>query len=89
MTFVTTIFLFIDLFSMLAISFDFSMNWPDKRRSSKSYFYNLGLSGTNTINDKVWKMATFGNILNQHNEGNVSTIQKRMEFNLTSRTYIM
>ena len=50
------------------------MGWKDKQRGKKSYFYNLGLWGRNTINEKDWDMATFGTILGQHQEINVSNI---------------
>ena len=48
------------------------MNWTDTHRGYKSYFYNMGLWGNNTINEDGWHMSTLGTILQHHQETNVS-----------------
>ena len=44
----------------------------DHQHSEHVWFYKLGLGGKNEVNNKKWKMETFGTILKRFGHENVS-----------------
>ena len=57
--------------------------WEAKRNGTKAYFYKLGVWGNNTVNSKGWQMYTFGTILQQHQETDVSIVPVKDGIDIT------
>ena len=45
----------------------------DHQHSERVWFYKLGLGGKNEVNEKGWKMETFGTMLKRFEHENVRT----------------